>query len=350
VTSHRGRHNGAMPRSRVTIDLAAIRHNVRLLRGRLDRAELWAVVKADGYGHGAVEVARAALEAGAGALLVATVAEAVELRPARPSARIIVLGPAEPHEVADARAAGLELCLSATDVPEGVPVHLKLDTGMGRWGLSELANPGSGVVGLMSHFASSESDPRFTALQLERFLAATAQYAHLTRHIANSAATLRDPGSHLDAVRCGIAVYGISPFGVDPAREGLRPALRWESSVALVKTLAAGESTGYGRRFVAVAPTRIGIVPVGYADGFRRNLTGTEVVVSGARAPVVGTVSMDAIAVALPAGAGEGDPVTLVGDGVLVEEHARFSGTIPYEIVCGIVSRATRTERVFVDE
>ena len=108
-----------------------------------------------------------------------------------------------------------------------------------------------------------------------------------------------------------------------------------------MKTLAAGESTGYGRRFVASEPTRIGIVPVGYADGFRRDLTGTEVVVAGERARVVGTVSMDAIAVVLPAAAGEGDAVTLVGDGVLIEEHARVSGTIPYEIACGIVSRAT---------
>jgi alanine racemase len=216
--------------------------------------------------------------------------------------------------------------------------------------LSELAEPGSGVVGLMSHFATADADPGFTELQLGRFLAATAPFAHLTRHVANSAATLRHPSSHLDAVRCGIAVYGISPFGTDPAEDGLRPALRWQSTVALVKVLAAGESTGYGRRFVASDPTRIGLVPVGYADGFRRNLTGAEIMVAGERAPVIGTVSMDAIAVALPAAAGEGDAVTLVGDGVLIEEHARLSGTIPYEIACGIVSRATRTERAFVDE
>ncbi len=340
----------AMPRSLVTVDLAAIRRNVRLLRGRLERAELWAVVKADGYGHGGVEVGRVALEEGAGALCVATVGEGVELRAALPSARVVVLGPATTAGTSAAREARLELSVTADDVPEGIPVHLKLDTGMGRWGLSELAAPGSGVVALMSHFASADENPRFTEEQLARFLAATAPYAHLTRHIANSAATLRHPASHLDAVRCGIAVYGISPFCTDPAVDGLRPALYWESVVALVKTLAPGESTGYGRRFVAESPTRIGIVPVGYADGFRRNLTGAEVVVAGERAPVVGTVSMDAIAVLLPAHAGHGDPVTLVGGGVLIEEHARFSGTIPYEIACGIVSRATRSERVFVDE
>jgi alanine racemase len=202
----------------------------------------------------------------------------------------------------------------------------------------------------MSHFASADTDDAFTIDQLGRFLEATDPYAHLTRHIANSAATLRRPESHLDAVRCGIALYGISPFGTDPAEDSLQPALRWESEVSLAKTLAAGESTGYGRRFVATEPTRIGIVPVGYADGFRRDLTGTLVLVGGTRTPVLGTVSMDAIAVALPPGVGEGDPVTLVGNGILMEDHARVSGTIPYEIACGIVSRASRAERVFVDE
>jgi alanine racemase len=340
----------AMPRSLITIDLGAIRHNVGALRARLERAELWAVVKADGYGHGAVDVGRTALSAGATALGVATLREAVALRRALPEARIILLGPAGADDFAAAGEARLELCLPAGAGPSDVPVHLKLDTGMGRWGLSELAAPGSGVVGLMSHFATADTDTEFTELQLDRFLTATAAYAHLTRHIANSAATLRHPASHLDAVRCGIAVYGISPFGTDPAADGLRPALRWESTIALVKTLGPGESTGYGRRFVATVPTRIGIVPVGYADGFRRDMTGTEVVVAGERAGVVGTVSMDALAVALPDAAGEGDPVTLVGDGALIEAHARVSGTIPYEIACGIVSRATRAEREIVGE
>ena len=196
--------------------------------------------------------------------------------------------------------------------PHGVPVHLKLDTGMGRWGLSELAAPGSGVVGLMSHFATADTDPAFTELQLERFLAATAPYAHLTRHIANSAATLRHPPSHLDAVRCGIARLRHLALRHRPRRR--RPAAgacAGSPPSRSSKTLAPGESTGYGRRFVATEPTRIGIVPVGYADGFRRDMTGTEIVVAGERAPVVGTVSMDALAVVLPDAAGEGDPVTL---------------------------------------
>lgn len=339
-----------MPRSLVTVDLAAIRHNALTLLGLLDGAELWAVVKADGYGHGAVDIGRAALEAGATTLCVATLAEALELRSTLPSARIVVLGPTAPADAAVAREASLELCVSAGELPAGVPLHLKLDTGMGRWGISELAAPGSDVVGLMSHFAVADSDPEFTEAQLTRFLAATAPHAHLERHIANSAGTLRYPAAHLDAVRCGIALYGISPFGTDPAADGLRPALRWESTVAVVKTLAPGESTGYGRRFVARAPTRIGIVPVGYADGFRRDMTGTEVVVAGERVEVVGTVSMDALAIVLPSAAGEGDIVTLVGDGVLIEEHARISGTIPYEIACGIAPRAARSEREVVDD
>ncbi|MEO5633320.1 alanine racemase [Gaiella sp.] len=339
-----------MHRSLITIDLAAIRHNARTLRGLLAGAELWAVVKADGYGHGATDVGRVALEEGATALCVATVPEALELRAVLPEARIIVLGDTGSADLTVAREARLELGVSTADVPAGVPVHLKLDTGMGRWGVSELAAPGSGVVGVMSHFASADTDPEYTAVQLERFLEATASVAHLQRHIANSAGTLLYAEAHLDAVRCGIALYGISPFGTDAAEDGLQPALRWESSIALVKTLGPGDSTGYGRRFVATRPTRIGIVPVGYADGFRRSMSGTEVVVAGSRAVVVGTVSMDAIAIALPAGAEAGDRVTLVGEGVVLEEHARVSGTIPYEIACGIVSRATRSERVIVDE
>jgi alanine racemase len=339
-----------VPRTLITVDLGAIRHNVLRLLDHLGRAELWAVVKADGYGHGAIDVGTTALDAGASALCVATPEEALELRAALPAARILVLGGTTSAAVDAIRAARLEVCSSTTDVPDGIPVHLKLDTGMGRWGLSEVTGPQSGVVGLMSHFASADTDPAFTDEQLSRFLAATEAYAHLERHIANSAGTLRAPGAHLDAVRCGIAVYGISPFGTDPALDGLRPALRWESSISLVKTLQRGESTGYGRRFVAEQPTRIGIVQVGYADGFRRDLTGTDVLVNAERATVLGTVSMDSLAVRLPDTAGVGDPVTLIGDGILIEEHARVSGTIPYEIACGIVSRATRSEREVVDE
>src|SRR5215210_4407112 len=338
-----------MPRSDLTIDLGAIRRNAGTLRRVLEGAELWAVVKADGYGHGAVDVGGAALGAGATALCGATVPEGLALRQVLGSVRVLVLGPATSREIADARDAGLELVVADGEVPEGVRVHLKLDTGMGRWGLSELPAPDRDVVGLMSHFASADSDPAFTALQLERFAAATAQYAHLTRHIANSAGALRYPDARLDAARCGIALYGISPFGTDPAEDGLEPALRWESQLAQVRLVGPGESIGYGRRWIAEEPTWVGIVPVGYADGFRRDLTGTEVRVAGEMRPVVGTISMDAMALRLERELPVGTPVVLLGHGVSAEAHARVASTIGYEIVTGIRSDPDRTRRSVVD-
>ena len=334
-----------MTRSRFVLDLSAVRDNVRVLRSAAAGAELWAVVKADGYGHGAADVGRAAIEAGATALCVASVQEGLELRRALREARLIVLGPWGDDESARAREAGVELVVGDGRVPDGVPAHLKLDTGMGRWGLSELPAPGRNVVGLMSHLATAEADPDFTQLQIERFRVATAPYAFLTRHLANSAGTLGHPDARFDAVRCGIALYGISPYGDDPGRYGLRPALRWESELAQVKRLGAGESTGYGRRFVADRPTWIGLVPVGYADGFRRDLTGTEVVVGDRRCRVVGTVSMDAFAVELPGELLAGEPVRLLGDGVFVEDHARVAGTIAYELVCGLRTAQPRAAR-----
>jgi alanine racemase len=221
---------------------------------------------------------------------------------------------------------------------------------MGRWGLAELDEPSSSVVGLMTHFATADSDPGFAGEQLERFLAATDAYAgRFTRHTANSAAALTLPESRLDAARCGIALYGIDPLGSDAARFGLRPALRWESEVAQVRLLRPGESTGYGRRYVAAEKTWLGIVPVGYADGFRRDMTGTEIVVGGVRAPVVGTVSMDALAVRLPGPVERGTPVILVGDGITLEQHAAVADTIGYELACGIRAGDGRGTRVAVD-
>ncbi|MBA2462359.1 MAG: alanine racemase, partial [Actinobacteria bacterium] len=235
------------------------------------------------------------------------------------------------------------------EVPDGVRVHLKLDTGMGRWGLSELSAPGREVVGLMSHLASADCDAEFTHQQIERFARATEPFSHLTRHLANSAGALRFPAARFDAARCGIALYGLSPFGEDPADDGLEPALRWDSQLAQVKLLQPGESTGYGRRFVAERPTWIGIVPVGYADGFRRDLTGTQVRVGGELRPVVGTISMDALAVELERQLPVGTPVTLLGHGIGAEAHARVAGTITYELVTGINRSPERTRRVVVD-
>jgi alanine racemase len=340
-----------MARSELTIDLAALRSNVRTLLRALDGAELWAVVKANAYGHGAADVAGAALGAGATALCVATVAEALELRRGYPDARMIVMGPAgNSREVADARDANLELVVSTAEIPSGVRVHLKLDTGMGRWGLSELIDsPSSEVVGVMSHLATADSDSAYADWQIERFRTATSAYAHLTRHLANSAGALRYPHSRFDAARCGIALYGLSPFGGDPADDGLVPVLSWASHVAHTRLLRPGESTGYGRRFVAERDTWIGIVPVGYADGFRRDLTGTEVRVAGQARRVVGTISMDAFAVELDRDVPIGTPVTLIGHGVLAESHARVAETITYELVSRIASDPTRARRVVLD-
>jgi alanine racemase len=337
-----------MHRSEITIDLGALRRNVRRLLALLDGTELWAVVKADGYGHGAVDAAGAALGEGATALCVATVPEALELRREYATARILVMGPASGREIAWARDAALELTI-VDEVPENVRVHLKLDTGMGRWGLSELTAPPAEVVGLMSHLASADCDAAFTGMQIERFRTATAEHAHLTRHLANSAGALRYPASRFDAVRCGLALYGLSPFAEDPERDGLEPVLRWDSFLAQVKRLRPGESTGYGRRFVAERETWIGVVPVGYADGFRRDMTGTEVRVAGEARRVVGTVSMDAIAVELDGELPVGTPVVLVGHGVLLEQHARVAGTITYELACGINSSPTRARRTVLD-
>jgi alanine racemase len=332
-------------RSELTIDLAALRRNVRLLVRALDGAALWAVVKADGYGHGAVDVAKAALDAGAEALCVATLAEAHELRGELPGTRILVMGPVE--DVAAARAAKLEVAIGQGELPEGIPVHVKLDTGMGRYGFTELPSKRVDVVGVMSHLASADADEAFTHEQVAQFRRLT-DGLHVTRHLANSAAALRVPEARFDAARCGLAIYGLSPFMENPATDGLEPVLQWRSHLAQVKLLQPGESTGYGRRFVAERPTWIGLVPVGYADGFRRDLTGTEVLVDGESRKVVGTISMDSFAVELDREPPVGTAVTLLGDGVLAEAHAKVAGTINYELVTGISSDARRAQRKVV--
>ena len=194
-----------MHRSEITIDLGAVRRNARRLLNVLDGAALWAVVKADGYGHGAVDVAGAVIAEGA------TVAEGLELRTEFSGVRILVIGPSAGREISLAREADLELAVWDLPVPEGVQAHLKLDTGMGRWGLSELSEPTADVVGLMTHLATADTDPDFAREQVARFEEATRDHSHLIRHAANSAAALRIPESRFDAARCGIALYGLSP-------------------------------------------------------------------------------------------------------------------------------------------
>jgi alanine racemase len=341
-----------MSRSEITIDLGALRRNAAVLASAAGSAELWAVVKANAYGHGALDCARAALAGGATALCVATAKEGAALRSELAYARILVLSPLSQADEGIARDAGLEIAVSSPPVPEGLSVHVKVDTGMGRFGMT----PGDAakidparVVGVMSHLATAdEVDAAFAHAQIDVFAAVAERFPTATRHIANSAATLSIPESRLDAVRCGVALYGLSPFGRDPKEHGLEPVLSWRSYVAQAKVLGRGDSTGYGRRFVAEHETRIGLVPVGYGDGFRRTLTDTEVLVAGTRRRVLGTVSMDSFAVEL-VDEPEGAPVTLIGDGLAVEEHARHAGTINYEITTGLISDPRRAERRFVD-
>ena len=276
-------YDRAMARSELTIDLGAIRRNVATLLRALDGAELWAVVKADGYGHGAADVGRAALEAGATALCVATVPEGAGLRRALPEPRILVLGPSEEHELAEARAARLELTVADGPLPTGIPVHLKLDTGMGRWGMSELPAPGRDVVGVMSHLASADCDAEFTAIANRAFCSGFTgsdpvsdappreqrRRASLPRRSLRRGA-LRDRDLRPLAVRHRPGrrrPRARAPLGVPPGA-GQAPARR-----ATPPVTAAASSPS--------ADTWIGIVPVGYADGFRRDLSGTEVVVDG---------------------------------------------------------------------
>jgi alanine racemase len=277
-----------------------------------------------------------------------TVPEAVPLRDRFREARIVVMGPVEEPDLRTAREARLELVVGGGAIPDGIPVHLKLDTGMGRYGYRELPEPTENVVGLMTHLATADTDSVFANRQLELFRQAAGRYPKLLCHAANSAAALRIPEARFNAGRCGVALYGLSPFGTDPAEDHLEPVLAWHSRLAQVKRLHPGESTGYGRRFVADRHTWIGLVPVGYGDGFRRDLTGTEVLVSGERCRAIGTVSMDSFAVELPRELPEAEPVTIIGDGLLVEEHARHAGTINYEITTRIEWGPERAEREIV--
>jgi alanine racemase len=321
------------------------------------------VIKADGYGHGARQVAGAALGAGAWGLAVVTLEEAAEVRDLLQPERILVLGPLLAEDAPEAAAGGygigcstLELARAVADAAgdRRVPVHLKVDTGMGRYGaqpaeFAEIARfvtsaPGLELAGTWSHLASSDSDPAYTHEQFERFLAATEGLPGV-RHLANSGAVLNHPEMALDAVRVGIAMYGCQ----DPA---LEPVLQLRARVAQVKTVAAGASIGYGRTWRAGGPARIATVSIGYADGVHRARANRgEVLVRGLRVQLVGAVSMDSITLdvsALP-GVEAGDAATLIGaDGgerIRAEEAASWSGTISYEVLTSI---GQRVERVYV--
>jgi alanine racemase len=362
-------------RALARVDLDAVRANCEQLKSRLaGGAALCAVVKADAYGHGMEECARAALSGGAGWLAVATAGEADRLRQAQVDCRLLVMGALTTADLTVAVDARAEVVLWDPDFlpaltgaagDRSLPVHVKLDTGMGRLGtrdqrtaehlVSEVAGAdGLEVAGVMTHFATADEldDDHFPA-QLERFgeFATDVQQRHprVVRHAANSAATFRDAEAQLDLVRCGIAVYGLDPFGEDPAARGLQPALSLTSYVAMVKRFEPGDTAGYGRRWTPGEPTDVAVVPIGYGDGVRRALTNNcDVLIGGERRPLVGTVSMDNLTVDLGAGTDVrvGDEVVLLGsqggERILAEEMAARLDTINYEITCGLGPRVPR--------
>jgi alanine racemase len=363
-------------RARASVNVAAIARNCARLRAELrGQTRLCAVVKADGYGHGAAQSARAALEGGAGWLAVASAQEACELRAAGlVEVPILVMGALTPGELSEALAAGADVVVwSEQYVREvaaagGGRVHVKLDSGMGRLGTRDaglatrvlaLAEQSAGVepVGLMTHFATADEldDEGFFARQLDSFTRWAGELKagrpELIVHAANSAAVLREQGAQFDMVRCGIAIYGMDPFGVEPAERDLEPALELSSYVADVKLCRAGESAGYGRRFVAERDTWLGVLPIGYGDGWRRGLSNNaDVLVAGERRALVGTVSMDNVTIDLGAEASaqslRGSRAVLIGvqgeERIIAEEVARRLDTINYEITCGLTPRVPR--------
>jgi alanine racemase len=333
------------------------------------------VVKADAYGHGVLPAASAALAGGAGWLAVADAREARELREGGLSeVRLLVMSDMRGGELEQALAADGEVIVwSERQLAEvaragGGRVHVKLDTGMGRLGTRDAdeatrvvraarETQGIELAGVMTHFATADdlSDGGFFSAQLQMFSEwarrISAQQPGLLVHAANSAATLREQRAHFGMVRCGVAVYGLDPFGVDPAARGLEPALELSSAVAEVKRCSPGQSVGYGRRFVAEAETTVGVVPVGYGDGWRRGLSNNaEVLVAGRREPLVGTVSMDSFTVDLGAQPGaqqmRDERVVLIGmqgsQRITAEEIAQRLDTINYEITCGLTARVPR--------
>ncbi len=359
------------------IDLGAVERNCALLRSTLrEGAELCAVVKADGYGHGADGCAEAALAGGATRLAVATAAEAAQIGRRLQHVSLLTMGALTEEDVDVALAAGSEVAvwregfrglLADRARAQGRParVHVKHDSGMGR-----LGNPDPGEVlalaracdespdlrlaGVWTHFATAdEPESDYFDEQLTRFGAVAdavrAEFPAVTVHAANSAAVFRDPNSHFDMARCGIAVYGLDPFQGDPAERGLAPALSLRSYVADVKRFAAGSSAGYGRTWRAERDTWVGVLPLGYGDGVRRGLSNNaEVLVRGRRRPLVGTVSMDNVMIDLgpETEVKPGEEAVLIGvqgeEAILAEEVATRLGTINYEVTCGISARVPR--------
>lgn len=360
----------------VEVDLEAIAHNTRRIVAIVGpNSSLLAVLKADAYGHGAVRVARTVLNNGARYLGVASLNEAMVLRQAGISAPILILGYTPAWQARDLARAGLAatvfdldvaraLSRAAGELQRPVSVHVKVDTGMGRLGLlpgtmvpfvQELHNlPHLVVEGIFTHFSVADGDPDYTRGQLDRFrdelgALVEAGLRPPLAHAANSAAILTLPESHLDMVRAGIALYGLDPSPQVRCPPDFQPAMKFKTQVAQVKTLPAGSYIGYGNTYHATTEQRIAVLPVGYADGFRRapRQWGT-VLVRGQRAPIVGRVSMDqtTIDVSHIPGVRQGDEVVLIGeqggDRITAEDAADELGTINYEVISAILARVPR--------
>ena len=365
------------PLTYIEVDLDAIAHNAQAIKAHIGpHVHLIAVVKANAYGHGMVEVARTALQHGASWLAVGRVDEGIALREAGITAPILVMGYSLPGDVEDAIARALTLTVAdlasvetvsalARRLGRPIPVHVKVDTGMGRFGvlpdevLSFVAEvsalPGVRIEGLYTHFAVAElADKEYTWHQFRIFQKVRAEleaarYRIPVYHVANSAAMLDLPEMHLDAVRVGIALYGLPPSGEVAATVPLRPALSLKSHVARVRTLPAGSSISYGRTYITQRDTPVALIPVGYGDGYHRVLSNRGMVlINGRRAPIVGRICMDQFVVDIS----EVGPVELNSEVVLIgrqgdecitaEEVAAWAETINYEIVTGLSPRVPR--------
>ena len=361
---------GARTQSRTwaEIDLGAVRHNVKTLKRRARDSRLMAVVKADAYGHGSVEVARACIEAGADSLAVVTAEEGAELRRAGLQVPILVFTDLLPDRLP--LATEHRLIVTAHSIPSAklisthpdLEVHLKVNTGMNRWGVepSEVGEArkilGPQLAGVYTHFASADSDEVATKRQVDCFdsVLAAQPFGGVQVHAANSAAILWHPWSHYDCVRPGVALYGLHPAGDtgDPAAEDLRPAMGLGSYVADVRRLAPGDGVSYGLVFRTEEPMFAATVPVGYAEGYRRALSGrAEALIRGLRRPLLGRVTMDACVFGVDGEVEVGDEVVLLGsqgeERVGAEELGSRSGTINYEITTSINPR--RVERSYKD-
>ncbi|HEX5563579.1 MAG TPA: alanine racemase [Sporosarcina sp.] len=356
------------------VNLYAIQENLKSLKQYLPRhTSVIAVVKADGYGHGEVEVAQAAIDAGARMVSVATPDEALHLRNGGIVADILVMGPSPVEFAEKAAALGIHVTVSdagwlrqAARMVEGTShslhVHVKIDSGMGRIGLrdenalQEIVEVVEGtseitLAGAFTHFAcADEEDSGKTEDQFNRFMELVGKFPKRPPlvHASNSAATLLYPEYALDAVRFGISLYGIapSPYVGTKLPFGLKRAFTLETELAFVKKLEKGSAISYGGTYETVQDEWIGTLPIGYADGLKRGLRGQEVLIGGERMPIVGTICMDQCMVKLPREFGVGEKVTLIGrqgdQEITMEEWADRIGTIPYEIAVTIGKRIPR--------